>query len=202
MSDEPGPKPGFHAGFTGLQKLALALAAVVSLAGAGLWAYAAATSSGSPEPPVHIEQGGGGDEAAPGYRPQGFTDGQTAGEPADEPANSGETGTGADGTPLQLYTPALFRLGFAFFVGFAIAFAVRAAIKVVLIVAGAVLLLLIGLQMAGLVTVNWGAMDGMYQSVAAWLADQTNSLTAFLRGYIPSGATAVTGFGIGLLKKH
>ncbi|HZW10486.1 MAG TPA: FUN14 domain-containing protein [Phycisphaerales bacterium] len=197
MSEHAAAKSGFVAGLTGLQKLTLGLAAAVSLTGAGLWAYAATTSPAPSEGPVHIDQGGG-DDVPPGYSAQGLTDGDTAGAGARE----AELDPGADKTALELYTPALFRLGFAFFVGFAIAFAARAALKVVLIVAGAVLLLLIGLQMAGLVTVNWSAMDGMYQSAGAWLAEQTRSFAAFVRGYIPSGATALTGFGVGFLKKR
>lgn len=191
MSEQAAAKTGFLGALTGLQKLTLALAAAIMLGGAGLWAYAATTA---PERPPQTESARAGEDLPPGYAPQGFTDDSTAGTPASREE--------AEKTPLQLYTPALFRFGFAFFVGFAIAYAIRAALKVVLIVAGAVLLLLVGLQTGGLITVNWGAMDGVYQSVTAWLADQTQSLTAFLRGYIPSGATAATGFGIGLLKKH
>jgi uncharacterized membrane protein (Fun14 family) len=195
MSEEAAAKSGLVTGLTGLQKLTLALAAAISMAGAGLWTYAATTT---PDRPAATDSAPTNDELPPGYNPQGFTDSHTA----DATTDGTESEPATDKTALELYTPALFRLGFAFFVGFAIAFAIRAALKVVLIVAGAVLLLLIGLQMAGLVTVNWSAMDGMYQSATAWLADQTRSLAAFIRGYIPSGATAATGFGIGLLKKH
>lgn len=190
MSEQAAAKTGFLGALTGLQKLTLALAAAIMLGGAGLWAYAATTA---PERPPQTESVRA-EDLPPGYAPQGFTDDSTAGTHSSREE--------AEKTPLQLYTPALFRFGFAFFVGFAIAYAIRAALKVVLIVAGAVLLLLVALQMTGMITVNWGAMDGVYQSVTGWLADQTQSLATFLRGYIPSGATAATGFGIGLLKKH
>lgn len=199
MSEQAVAKSGFLAGLTLLQKLGLVFAAVVSLSGAGMWGVAATTA---PDRTVSAEKAPPTDDRGdPAFRPEGFTDDATAGTPRDESEN-GDAGDDAeqDKTALELYSPTVFRLGFAFFVGFAIAFALRAAFKVVLIVVGTLLLLLVGLQMAGLITVNWEAMQGVYDTSMAWLATQTQSLTAFLRGYIPSGGTAVAGFGIGMLK--
>lgn len=201
MSDQAAAKAGIMASLTGLQKLALVAAAIVSMAGAGMWGVAATTApprtdaASATQPPANAQ--------TPAHRPEGFTDDATAGTPAKD---GSEPTPGAESdqhkTALELYSPTVFRLGFAFFVGFAIAYALRAAFKVVLIVVGTVLLLLVGLQMAGLITVNWEAMQGLYDNTTAWLATQTQSLTAFLSGYIPSGGTAAAGFGIGMLKKH
>lgn len=195
MNDQPAQanaSRGFLAGLTGLQKLTLALAAVITLAGAGLWGVAATTSPArDPAPPAASEPG----EYPPGFTPDSFVDGRSSRPP---PPAEGET----EPTALELYSPTIFRLGFGFFVGFAIAYAIRAAVRVVLVVAGVALLLLVGLQMAGLITVNWGALEGVYGNAADWLAAQTESMTAFLRGYIPSGGAAVAGFGVGLTRKR
>lgn len=197
MNEQAPAKPGFVAGLTGLQKLLLVLAGVVSLSGAGLWGVAATSAPDRPAAAAAGSEPGG--LEAPGLAPQGFTDDATGGTPS----KSTESGAGvAEKTALETYSPTVFRLGFAFFLGFAIAYAIRAALKVVLIVVGAVLLLLVGLQMAGLVSVNWEAMRGIYDGSTSWLGEQTQSLTAFLSGYIPSGGTAVAGFGVGLMKKH
>ena len=197
MTEQAAAKTGIMASLTGLQKLALAFAAIVSMSGAGMWGVAATTAPAHGDNAAEVAPA----EGDPGYRPEGFTDDATAGTP--EGNADGEAAAGdADKTALELYSPTVFRLGFAFFVGFAIAYALRAAFKVVLIVVGTVLLLLVGLQMAGLITVNWEAMQGLYDNSTAWLATQTQSLTAFLRGYIPSGGTAAAGFGVGMLKKQ
>ncbi len=202
MSEQAAANSGFLAGLTALQKLALVAAAIVSLAGAGMWGVAAATTSPDRTSQADRAAVTDGDDT-PAFRPEGFTDDATAGSP-DENDEASEAGgeTDQNKTALELYSPTVFRLGFAFFVGFAIAFALRAAFKVVLIVVGTMLLLLVGLQMAGLITVNWEAMQGLYNTTTAWLSTQTQSLTAFLRGYIPSGGTAMAGFGMGMLKKH
>lgn len=193
MSDQPAPKPGFLAGLSTLQRLTLALAAIVTVAGAGLWAVAAATDA---DPAPQTQREAGPDMPDSPLNPNSFIDSDTAGDPVDPETGAGER------TTLEIYSPTIFRLGFAFFLGFAIAYALRTAFKIVLLVVGGVALLLIGLQMAGLVTVNWDAMEGLYDSSTAWLGRQTESLTAFLSGYIPSGGTAVAGFGIGMLKKR
>lgn len=200
MSEEAASSGGLIAGLSGLQKLCLALAAVVSISGAGLWGVGATTAGDRAKSSV-TDSSDAADSGGSGFSPQGFTDSTTSGEDGLE-SDVSDAGDDAEKSPLELYSPTIFRLGFAFFLGFAVAFALRAAFKVVLLVVGGVFLLLIGLQMAGLVSVNWEAFEGMYNTSTTWLAGQTESFTAFLRGYIPSGGSAVAGFGIGMLKKH
>lgn len=200
MSEEAATSGGLISGLSGLQKLCLALAAVISLSGAGLWGVGATTAGDRVKSSV-TDSSGTADSGGSGFSPQGFTDSTTSGEDGLE-SDVSDAGDDAERSPLELYSPTIFRLGFAFFLGFAVAFALRAAFKVVLLVVGGVFLLLIGLQMAGLVSVNWEAFEGMYNTSTTWLAGQTESFTAFLRGYIPSGGSAVAGFGIGMLKKH
>lgn len=198
MSEETGSSGGLLASLSGLQKLCLALAAVVSFSGAGLWGVGAATSDGHAE--TAAETSPGNTESPSGFAPNGFTDDTTASSGGDNQTTS--DADDAEKSPLELYSPTIFRLGFGFFLGFAVAFALRAAFKVVLLVVGGVFLLLIGLQMAGLISVNWDAMENIYTHTTAWLGTQTESFTAFLRGYIPSGGSAVAGFGVGMLKKQ
>jgi uncharacterized membrane protein (Fun14 family) len=192
---EQAPAAGAAAGLSGLQKLCLALAAVVTLAGAGLWGASVATRDTAADKPPTAPQSepADGSGRTDGLSPQGFVEGWERSEPTEDA--EGER------SAMEIYGPTVFRLGFGFFVGFAIAFAIRAALKLVLLIAGVLLLLLVGLQMAGLISVNWAALEGHYDALASWLGSQTGSLTAFLSGYIPSGGSALAGFGIGMLKK-
>jgi len=98
-------------------------------------------------------------------------------------------------------SPAMFRLGFSFFVGFAIAFAVRSFIRVTLAVVGLYLLLTFGLEYAGLLEVRWGAVAERYDSLAAWLDAETESFKAFITGRVPAAAAALAGLGIGFTRK-
>jgi uncharacterized membrane protein (Fun14 family) len=96
---------------------------------------------------------------------------------------------------LHEWSPAIFRLGFSFFAGFAVAAALRVAFKFAVVAAGFVILAVLGLQYAGLVNVNWNSVSDQYESVAAYLGGQFKSFSAFAQGVLPSASAA----GVGLV---
>jgi uncharacterized membrane protein (Fun14 family) len=91
----------------------------------------------------------------------------------------------------------IFRLGFSFFVGFAIAYALRTFLKVSIVTIGILLLGLFGLQYAGVITVDWAAMEQHYDTVVAWLRTETETFRTFVTGYLPSSAMGVLGMVVG-----
>lgn len=95
----------------------------------------------------------------------------------------------------------VFRLGFSFFVGFCIAYALRSFLKLALVAIGLGLLMLLGLQYWGVIDVDFTALQQHYQTVAAWIARQTASLRGFITGYLPSSASGALGLAAGF-KKH
>lgn len=125
--------------------------------------------------------------------PAATPEGEDAGEP------SGEAVVGAD--PDDPWSPAIFRMGFSFFVGFAMAFALRTFAKVTLFSAGVFFLLLFGLQYAGLVEVKWTAMADRYDTIQAWLKAQLGGFQAFVTGYLPSAAAGLAGLGLGFIRR-
>jgi len=172
----------------GYKKMLLVIS--LALAGAGLVMHALASERS------------GGDSAEPNQRPaiapaRGFLptghDDQPAGGVTD-PAQV------QDEAPSQWY-PQMFRLGFSFFVGFCIAYALRVFFKLTAFAAGGVLLLLFGLQYAGIITVDWSAMGGHYDTLVRWLSAQAGSMRAFVTGYLPSTATASAGLIMGFRKR-
>jgi len=98
----------------------------------------------------------------------------------------------------DLLSPALFKLGFGFFIGFSMAYAVRMFMKISLVAAGFFAMLLFGLQYAGIIEVNWNVMADRYDSVAAWIGAQTQSFGAFVSGALPGAGAALAGAAIGL----
>ncbi len=101
----------------------------------------------------------------------------------------------------QVLAPTIFRLGFGFFVGFAIAFALRAFVKATLILSGVFLLLLFGLEYAGLISVQWASIENRYDSFSAWLSAEMSSFRAFVSGRVPAAGAALAGLGIGFTRK-
>jgi len=91
------------------------------------------------------------------------------------------------------WSPAIFRLGFSFFVGFVVAYALRWFLKTALLAAGFMALLLFGLQYGGLIEVKWGAIEDKYEEGSGWVSRQTESFQALVTGALPSAGAA--GFG-------
>lgn len=133
------------------------------------------------------------------------------GLPGSTPApGEGSTGEPADGevasvseaeTVTDPWSPAIFRMGFSFFVGFAMAYALKAFAKVTVVSAGIFFLLLFGLQYAGLVEVRWTAMADRYDTIQAWLGAQLGGFQAFVTGYLPSAGAGIAGLGLGFIRK-
>jgi uncharacterized membrane protein (Fun14 family) len=122
--------------------------------------------------------------------------------PTDPNAPDGAEANGAaPGEEVNPWSPAIFALGFSFVAGFAIAFAIRSFIKITVIAVGLFLLFLFGLEYAGLVAVNWGAVSQHYDSFSGWLAAETSSFQDFITGRLPSAASAIAGLGLGFTRK-
>lgn len=119
--------------------------------------------------------------------------------PTDADAEGSAAVVGDDAT--GEISPAIFRLGFSFFVGFAIAFAVRSFVRISLLVVGMYLLLTFGLEYAGLLEVRWGAVAEQYDSLAAWLRAETASFKSFVTGRVPAAGAGLAGLGIGFTRK-
>ena len=98
---------------------------------------------------------------------------------------------------MNQWSPTIFRLGFSFFVGFAVAYAVRTFIKLSVVAAGFVLLLLFGLQYAGIIEVHWGRVADHYDTFGEWFSAQFKSLSAFIQGELPSAASVAAGLVLG-----
>lgn len=178
----------------------LALSAVLMLAGGAAWAYSAATRERHPPPPAASAEPAGGSSLTDGL----VSDFLPGGPPIARPGGAAEPEPGAEATErraIDTYSPAVFRLGFSFFAGFAMAYAVRQFVKATLLVAGVILLGMFGLQYAGLVQINWSVIEGRYDSIAAFLRDQTASFTAFVSGYLPSATSAAAGAFVGFRRK-
>ncbi len=187
----------------------LAVAGALTVAGAALQGYAWVRGSAEPPSVAATEES---TESAPPTDSTGAIDPDlVAGLAPDDPAHGDESqstdagvetvSSAVESDPLAEWSPVIFRLGFSFFVGFVIAYALRTFLKIALLAAGVLILALFGLQYAGLIDVNWGAIEGRYDGIIAWLKDQSGDMTQFIQGYLPSTASAALGFVVGWRRK-
>jgi uncharacterized membrane protein (Fun14 family) len=186
---QPPSTPSARRGLRPWQRALAAVSIVIAVVGAGLWIYAAAT-----EAPA-------GRAAMPASPPSGLASGfAPSGGPATEADPSGEADTSGDRL-VERFGPAVFKLGFGFFAGFALGYALRAFIKVTLIIAGVVIAALFALQYAGLIAIDWQRMSGGFDTASAWLADQTGDFVQFITGVFPSAAAGLSGAFVGFMRR-
>lgn len=157
-----------------------------------------AATDGSPTPDgASGFVGQGGDVTWP-FPVPGLPGGTPGGDPeAGEPVAQAQ----AEQEVTDPWSPAIFRMGFGFFVGFSIAYALKAFAKVTVVSAGIFFLLLFGLQYAGLVEVKWTAMADRYDTIQEWLKAQLGGFQAFVTGYVPSAGAALAGLALGFMRK-
>lgn len=92
-------------------------------------------------------------------------------------------------------------MGFSFFAGFAIGYATRTFMKFMFFLSGTVLLLLFGLQYAGLIDVRWEAFENVYNSLIAWISPHLGGLKNFITANLSSAAMAGLGLFWGFRRK-
>lgn len=156
------------------KKICLALASVSMLLGGSLQAYGLLTTP-ELEPTPQVSTGG--NLVDPSF-----------------PLESQESEPEAEGKSARSWSPVFMRLGFSFVVGFCVGYALRAFLKLSLIVAGTVVIAIFVLSYADLLDVNWSGMQEHYAALAGRVRQELSDFTTFVRGALPS--TGLAGFGL------
>lgn len=170
------------------KKLLVLLSILLMLGAVSLRGYANLRSPS----PSQAPSGLGGDSATPpGAR--SFV-GQTT---TNRPADSAGTPTVPTPTAIDIWSPRLFGVGFGFFAGFCIAYAVRTVFKVAAIILGVLLLGAIGLQYAGLIQLDWSSLSQRYDAFATWLGPKAEGFWNFLTTQLPGAGSAIGGAVLG-----
>lgn len=119
-----------------------------------------------------------------------------------EEGGSGETENADDnGVGLKDLSPTFLKGGFGMFVGFAIGFAIRAFLRLAVLIVGVYMLALTLMAYAGWVEIHWDVMGDQFDQLVENLDAQFKSFKAFLTGSIPTSGMAALGFFVGLKKK-
>jgi uncharacterized membrane protein (Fun14 family) len=86
-----------------------------------------------------------------------------------------------------------FDMGYGFLVGLTVGYALKKFFKLTLFVVGVFFLVIIGLQQAGIITVQWDA-------IGQWLTESQNNFQNFVQGLtksLPFSASFAVGFAVG-----
>ncbi|MCB1235290.1 MAG: hypothetical protein KDM91_09485 [Verrucomicrobiae bacterium] len=96
------------------------------------------------------------------------------------------------------WSGALSRFGWGFFLAFAAGALVRWFIKTALMVAAIAAILLTFLVKQGIVEPFWNEHTDLADQLAGWVKAQSQTVTAFVKGWLPSSFASATGFFLGL----
>ncbi len=117
---------------------------------------------------------------------------------ADAPTGEAKTLESESGEPASR---GVFRLGFSFLAGYCSGAFVRTAMRIVAVAVGFWLVMTFALSYAGLVVVDWDAMDALWQRFAANVESEWGSFQSFMLGSLPATGLAVTGFAVGFRRR-
>ena len=124
---------------------------------------------------------------SPGGMPEGATgfDATIGGQTSDQAPGESELG------------PVFLKLGFSFFVGFAVGYAFRAFLKLTLIFVGVLLIALFLLSYAQWVTVNWDTMARTFEMFVDAVQADAQAFQSFVTGSLPQAGLASLGLVAG-----
>jgi uncharacterized membrane protein (Fun14 family) len=185
-TDEVAVPPRKVAGWA---RALLAASVVFMIVGLTMMAYVSIRSSSAASDTLAAD-GGAAPGLARGFIAEGESDPDGGDSAAEEPPDA-----------LDRWSPTIFRLGFSFFVGFTVAYAVRSFMKIALIVIGVLFLALFGLQYAGVIDVDWATMGEHFDALRDRIAAEASSFGDFITGALPSAGAAVLGLVAGFRRK-
>jgi uncharacterized membrane protein (Fun14 family) len=139
--------------------------------------------------------------AIPGFG-QGFAPSRPAGGENGPASRSVEAREGTEGAfGLRDLSPFMVKGGFGLFVGFAIGFAIRAFLRLAVVIIGFYLLVLSMMAYVGWIEIHWTLMEDQFTGLLGHLSSQFESFRAFLTGAIPASGLTATGFVVGLRRR-
>lgn len=121
-------------------------------------------------------------------------------EPDPPPAGIGAMGAGltdGNGAEESPWAPGFLKMGFSFFVCFAMGYAARKFLKVALIASGVIFALLYGASYMGWLEVKWDVMGTAFDEMVANLKNQFDSMKGFVTGSLPAAGMGAVGLFAG-----
>jgi uncharacterized membrane protein (Fun14 family) len=181
------------------QKLLLGAALLLGVAGLVLHGMASERDAGQPR--ATADASGSGAASAPLTSPatRSFLPVPTTDSKA--PQSQEEDRELPFGQRLEDWSPLLMKLGFSFVVGFCIGYALVVFMKVTAFVAGAIVLVLFGLQYVGIIEVNWHGLAEYYNAFLVWLQPRADGFREFVGSNLPSVGMAAMGLLVGVKRK-
>lgn len=146
---------------------------------------------GGAEDPLMARQGGPQNPGA------ALVPGGTELVPGGVPTPEGET----QETGGTVWSPAFLKMGFGFFVGFAIGFTLRTFLKLALFACGLMFLAMFWMSSAELITVEWERIGALFGGWFERVGEEITGLQSMITGSLPATGLGAFGLYAGLRKR-
>ena len=105
---------------------------------------------------------------------------------------------GVEELGLNLFGPLAAQLGFGGMVGFAIGYAVKKILKIILVFIGLYFISLLYFSHVGFIEINYDRIASAFESFASKLLHGGITIPSFMTANIPFIGSFIVGFGLGL----
>jgi len=95
----------------------------------------------------------------------------------------------------------MLRMGFSFFVAFAVGYLMRVFVRISLIIVGAIVLVLTWFSYIGFITVNWQEMEVAFNSFVDRIGTDFDEFRTMLTGSLPQAGLGALGLVAGFKKR-
>lgn len=119
----------------------------------------------------------------------GNQSGSPSATPEEQPAES------------SAWSGGMLKMGFSFFVAFAVGYLMRVFVRVSLIVIGSIVLLLTWFSYLGFVTVNWAEMETVFDAFVDRIGTDFENFRTMLTGSLPQAGLGGLGLVAGFKKR-
>lgn len=188
-------------------KKAMLAGAMVFIVIGGLLSFLGGSSTAAPAPDAGVASAQEGDtelkttigEDGASAQGQGLVPG---GPGMDQEPGGGESPSGSEGSSaLGDWSPFFLKGGFSFFVAFCVGYALRSFFKISILALGAIFMVLFALSYIDFITVEWSALEGVYDKAFARIKEEAQGFKTFITGSLPSAGLAGLGLFAGFKRR-
>ncbi len=100
----------------------------------------------------------------------------------------------------EVLYPMIIQMGAGFFIGFAVGYAFKKLIKLLVVLAGLSFILLLAMEYYGIVSINYDKLLEAVENLLGGISGETQGIYAHIVAHLPFAAAFVPGFALGVKK--
>ncbi|HDM23544.1 hypothetical protein DRO02_05430 [archaeon] len=100
----------------------------------------------------------------------------------------------------EILYPILIQMGAGFFIGFAVGYALKKLIKILIVLAGLFFMLLLAMEYYGIVSIKYDKLLEAVENLIGGVSGEAQGIYAHIVAHLPFAAAFIPGFAFGVKK--